>query len=525
MINRPQDYAAIKHLIPVACGWAVAAILEAACYIQLALAIIEQQSPQIVLFIAAITILTTIQASRSGFWAGARLANALYSALGATMQQAKLSWFTPSIRTLLIETVSRSIPGFMSIPAHQFQVFIHAPLIPLYITFGIGLIGGIPLVMMLASLLLISFVIQSMAQRALARADMDRNNAELATNQSTLELIDHVELLRTAAGYNRATERLEQNWQAQEIALGRTNRAAAIATLLSAIASFLPIAGMAVYLVLSGVNNTTMLLAVLMLTMRASAPLETLAVAAISINDQLAAIKHYRQATNAPTLKEPSQAQQKTPHNHTIELNNVTFPPAVQNINATIEPGERVLICGPSGSGKTSLLKLLMRFDDPTLGLITLGKVPLTSVPAAELARFFAYVPQDPLIFTGTIASNIRIGNPDADDQAVDKAARQMALDEVLDRSELGIYQEVGLQGAGLSGGERQRLALARALIKNAPILIMDEATSALDEETEKRVAKAICEQSCTLVLVSHRNQSLWQPTKIIEFHQSVASK
>lgn len=260
-----------------------------------------------------------------------------------------------------------------------------------------------------------------------------------------------------------------------------------------------------------------MLLAVLMLTMRAAAPLETLAVAGIGINDQLAAIKHYRQATHAPTLKEPSQAQQKTPNNHTIELNNVTFPPAVQNINATIEPGERVLIGGPSGSGKTSLLKLLMRFDDPTLGLITLGKVPLTSVPTAELARFFAYVPQDPLIFTGTIASNIRIGNPDADDQAVDKAARQVALDEVLDRSELGIYQEVGLQGAGLSGGERQRLALARALIKNAPILIMDEATSALDEETEKRVAKMICEQKCTLILVSHHNQTIWQPTKIID--------
>jgi ABC-type multidrug transport system fused ATPase/permease subunit len=487
--------------------------LEAACYIQLALAITQQQSPQKVLSIAAITILTTILASRSGFWAAARLANALYRALGSTMQQAKLSWFTPSVRTLLIETASRSIPGFMSIPAHQFQVFIHAPLIPLCIAFGIGLIGGLPLVLMLASLLLVSFVIQSMAQRALARADMDRNNTELAADQSTLELIDHLELLRTAAGYHGATTRLEQNWLAQETALERTNRAAAIAALLSAIASFLPIAGMALYLVLSGINNTTMLLAVLMLTMRAAAPLETLAVAAIGINDQ---IKNYRKATHAPTLKEPSQAQQKTPNNHTIELNNVTFPPAVQNINATIKPGERVLIGGLSGSGKTTLLKLLMRFDDPTLGQITLGKVPLTSIPAAELARFFAYVPQDPLIFTGTIASNIRIGNPDADDQAVDKAARQMALDEVLDRSKLGIHQEVGLQGAKLSGGERQRLALARALITNAPILIMDEATSALDEETEKRVAKMICEQKCTLILVSHHHQDIWQPTKII---------
>lgn len=321
MINRPQDYAAIKHLIPVACGWAVAAILEAACYIQLALAMTQQQSPQKLLSIAAITILTTILASRSGFWAGARLANALYSALGTTMQQAKLSWFTPSVRTLLIETVSRSIPGFMSIPAHQFQVFIHAPLIPLCITFGIGLLGGMPLVLMLASLLLVSFVIQSMAQRALARADMDRNNTELAADQSTLELIDHLELLRTAAGYSGATTRLEQNWQTQEIALERTNRAAAIATLLSAIASFLPIAGMALYLVLSGINNTTMLLAVLMLTMRAAAPLETLAVAAISINDQLAAIKHYRQATHAPTLKEPSQAKRNKRHRTIIQSN------------------------------------------------------------------------------------------------------------------------------------------------------------------------------------------------------------
>ncbi|MEP1444967.1 MAG: ABC transporter ATP-binding protein [Paraglaciecola sp.] len=516
MINRPQKNTAIQHLIPVACTWALAAILEAACYVLLALGIIHQHSPFNLIVISIVTILLTLFASRSGFWAGAKLANTLYISIGETMKHAKISWFTATNKALLKETVSRSIPGFMSIPAHQFQIFIHAPLIPLCITLGMGYIMGTNLMFVLASLLFLSFVIQSFAQRTLAHADANRNDIELSVNQATNELIEHVELLRTASGSQNSTNRLEKNWFTQENSLSKTNTSASIATLLSAVARFLPVAGIAQYLALSNIDSTAILLAVLLLSIQATAPLEALAAAAISINDQLAAVKRYQQTNNAPSLNQPTTAQIMTPANHTIGLNNVSISSSVQNISALITKGERVLISGPSGSGKTSLLNLLMRFDDPEQGQITLGNAPLTSISHDQLSTFFAYVTQDPLIFTGTIASNIRIGNPDADDVAIDKVARQVLLGEVIDRSELGINQEVGLQGAGLSGGERQRLALARALIKNAPILVLDEATSALDDETEKQVAKAFFEQNCTLVLTSHRNQEVWQPTNVI---------
>ena len=244
-----------------------------------------------------------------------------------------------------------------------------------------------------------------------------------------------------------------------------------------------------------------------------------MATAGLNINDLRASLNNYKAATNTPILPEPTTAQANVQHasdNHHISVQGVSYAPMLNNINVNISIGSRVLVTGPSGSGKSTLLELLMRFDDPTQGHITINGIKLNEMTYDELASNIAFVPQDPIVFTGTLADNIRIGKPDASDKEIEDIARKSTLSSIIDRSPDGIHQSIGQQGSALSGGERQRVALARALIKNAPILILDEATAALDEATEQEIINVIHDLSATIIFVTHRDPSIWQPTQSI---------
>jgi len=345
-------------------------------------------------------------------------------------------------------------------------------------------------------------------------SDQKRHTADLMAAQATLELVDHIELLRSAAGPERAVQRLEHRWEEQETTLIGINRAAAFASFVATLASVLPIAGMATYLLMTGVNQAALVLALLVLIGRAAAPLAELATAGLHINDLFAALRNFNQITHPPELPEPLHPQ--IPTGHHIAVQNMSYAPVLENISFDIALGSRVWVTGPSGSGKSTLLELLTRFDDPQRGKITLGGIALDQMKYQDLVANIAYVTQEPILFTGTLAENIRLGKPDATDDEVEMAARTAVLGAILDRSPEGIHQSVGKQGAVLSGGERQRVAIARALLKNAPILILDEATSALDEGTEQQIVTAIRTLSSTVIFVTHRDSAIWQPTQIL---------
>ncbi|AZV94056.1 ABC transporter [Bordetella sp. J329] len=513
-------HSARRRLIAIGIGWSAVALLEAVTYTLLALAILHHQPPGLVLACAALTLLLTVLVTRTGFFSGARMAGDLYDALGQALTRTRLSWFTPAHRALISSIAGRGIPTLMSVPAHQLQTFLLAPLSPLFLLVGIALVAGASTTLLVGGLLVVALTAQYLSQRALSRADARRHEAELAATQATLELTDHLELLRTAAGPSRALARLEQRWQAQERALARTNHAAAPATFISALASVLPLAGVVLSQGLQGFTDPAAALAILILTARAAAPLDALALAGLGINDLRATVDDYRKAITAPTLPEPGAAQAQQPQGWHFELSDVSHAPVLHGINARIPAGERILIAGPTGSGKSTLLGLLMRFDDPQSGRITLGGVPLPDMRYDDFATHIAYVPQEPVVFTGTLAENVRLGRPGASDAEVTEAARLAALDEVLTRAPEGIHQQLGHQGSALSGGERQRVALARALLKRAPVLILDEATAALDETTEARVAQAIRALDATVIIVTHRDPGVWQASRTIRLDQ-----
>jgi ATP-binding cassette, subfamily B, bacterial len=228
-------------------------------------------------------------------------------------------------------------------------------------------------------------------------------------------------------------------------------------------------------------------------------------------------------------VQEPEPGTQVPPERPSgaIVLNRVSFAypggqPVLKEITLRIEPGECVAIVGASGSGKSSLLRLLLRLYDPSGGCVLLDGIDLRHWPLAELRTHLSVVFQEPHILSATIAQTIAYGAPQASPVAIQSAARLAHADDFIQAMAQGYYESVGLQGERLSGGQRQRLALARALLRPAPVLVLDEATAALDGETENLVQQAIAalRGQRTVVVVSHRLASVRDADRMVVLEQ-----
>ena len=180
---------------------------------------------------------------------------------------------------------------------------------------------------------------------------------------------------------------------------------------------------------------------------------------------------------------------------------------AVDGLNLTINAGETLALVGPSGAGKSTVYDLLLRFYDPASGQILLDGVPLTQLDPLDLRRCFALVSQNPALFFGSIEENIRYGNPSATLAQVQEAAKIAYAHDFIEQMPNGYQTHLGDGGLGLSGGQRQRLAIARALLVDAPILLLDEATSALDAQSEHLIQQALPSlmKNRTTLVIAHR--------------------
>ncbi|CDF95634.1 MULTISPECIES: ABC transporter transmembrane domain-containing protein [unclassified Pseudomonas] len=180
---------------------------------------------------------------------------------------------------------------------------------------------------------------------------------------------------------------------------------------------------------------------------------------------------------------------------------------AVDGLDLTVNAGETLALVGPSGAGKSTVYDLLLRFYDPAQGRILIDEVPLTRLDPLDLRRHFALVSQNPALFFGTVEENIRYGNPDATAEQVREAARIAHAHDFIEKMPDGYQTHLGDGGLGLSGGQRQRLAIARALLVDAPILLLDEATSALDAQSEHLIQQALPNlmKNRTTLVIAHR--------------------
>jgi len=210
-----------------------------------------------------------------------------------------------------------------------------------------------------------------------------------------------------------------------------------------------------------------------------------------------------------------------------IRIENAVFgyrplQPVLHGISFTAEAGKTTAIVGASGSGKSTLIALLQRFYDLEDGRITIDGQDIALVTKESLRRAIAYVSQQPYLFEGTIADNIRYGRPDATEEDVRQAAKLANAHEFILAQPQGYDTPIGENGVTLSGGQRQRISIARAIVRNAPILLLDEATSALDNESEKRVQQALDRimKGRTTVVVAHRLSTIVSADRIVVFEE-----
>ncbi len=190
----------------------------------------------------------------------------------------------------------------------------------------------------------------------------------------------------------------------------------------------------------------------------------------------------------------------------------------LRNINLEVTAGETIAIVGPSGSGKTTFVNMLMRFYDPNKGAIFIDGINIREVTLKSLREQMAIVPQDTILFSGTILDNIKYGSPNASEAEVIDAARNAnAHNFIVDLPE-GYDTQAGERGVMLSGGQRQRIAIARALLRNPKILLLDEATSSLDSESEKLIQDAMktLVKDRTTFIIAHRLSTVQNASRIL---------
>lgn len=321
---------------------------------------------------------------------------------------------------------------------------------------------------------------------------------------------------------------LEQRHDALVAAERSTATASALAQAgvgLSADAAMIGILALGVPLVATGALAGPDLTLVALLVLAAFEAFAAVPAALIGLPATLASARRIFETTDRPAPVADPDRPVDPPEGWRLEIERVgvTRPgaarPALADLDLTVEAGARVALIGASGAGKTTLLELLVRFRDPTAGTIRLGGVPLAAMTLEAVRARIVLVGQDPHIFSTTVAANLRLANPEASDEALRAVLADVGLMERVEALPEGLATPVGTAGAQLSGGEARRLAVARALLGDARILLFDEPTEGLDPQTSARVIDAILARAGdrTVIVATHLPIALARMDAVVE--------
>ncbi|WP_248919905.1 ABC transporter ATP-binding protein [Pseudomonas entomophila] len=439
--------------------------------------------------------------------------------LGDHVAQLPVGWFDAHNTARLNHVTAQGMMTVAQLPAHVFTPLITGVITPFVVVVALFVLNlQVGLIALLTLPLL--FGLFALTARLGQRADEGFHADTARTSQRMVEFAQAQSVLRAFNGADGGTRLLEQAIARQQQSAKRLIQVSAMSVVFNTWTVQAAFAALLVGCVAwlgelwgAGLPASALIpvvLALLLVSRFIDPLLEVASYSEVlrSARSQLGVLRELFAVKPLP------QAQQPIAPGHAgVELDGVSFrysddqPEVLRQLSLTIAPGSMTALVGASGSGKTTLVRLIARFFDVTQGSLKVGGVDVRQMSAGQLAAQISQIFQDAYLFQGSIADNIRIGKADATDAEVLEAARAAGVLEIIERLPQGLETPVGEGGARLSGGERQRISIARALIKDAPILLVDEATAALDVENQAAIAEALARLrgTRTLIVIAHQ--------------------
>jgi len=386
-----------------------------------------------------------------------------------------------------------------------------------------GPIAAVPLAAVPA-VIAVGLILQVPLRRVVER--MQRESAQ--KHAMLVETIEGLEAVKAVGGEGR----IQRQWERLTGSAGESARRARMYAMLStsfaAVATQLATVGVVifgVYRISNGDLSVGGLVACTILTGRALVPLGAIAAMLVRLQQSRLALKSLDRLMQAPLERPPERTFLHRPRlAGAIRFDGVRFRypgqdnDCLNDVSFAVEPGERVGVVGRIGSGKTTLARLLMGLYEPQAGSVLFDGTELRQIEPADVRTNIGYVPQDGYLFYGTVRDNIAFGAPGIDDGAVQRAAQISGTGDFIKQSSAGFDLQVGERGSALSGGQRQAILMARALVRNPPILLFDEPTSSMDRLTETqligRLQQVIDDQ--TMIMFTHRNSLLKLVDRVI---------
>lgn len=480
--------------------------------------------PWLIAFGAAIALYAALRyiSDLSGFLVGTSLLRGMYHRLGDHLARLPIGWYEAGRLGEVSVLASRGVLQAMSVIAHLLAPFISASVTPLTIVavmlafnwqLGLAASAAVPIVA----------AIQLWTARSMAAGDAERAARD---DEATGRVIEYLQAQPALRAGGRSAERfqlLDDSLREVERASRRSTLSAlpgAAGLTLTVQAMFTALLSLGAYLALHGDIGVVEVLTILVLAARCADPLLSLSDIGGRLRGARSVLARLDEVLRTEPLPEPNEPVQ--PAGHALEFDSVTFRRGERTVfddaSLSVPQGRRLAVVGPSGAGKSTLLQLLARFYDVDAGAVRVGGVDVRAIDTEVLMAQFSIVFQDVYLFGGTIEENIRIGRPDADEAEVRAAATAARLDEVIERLPAGWATHVGEGGALLSGGERQRVSIARALLKDAPIVLLDEVTSALDPVNEAAVHEGIERLMAgrSVVMVAHRMRTVQRADHVV---------
>jgi ATP-binding cassette, subfamily C, bacterial CydC len=483
-------------------------------------------------YLAALAGLTVAKAAFT--WLDMWFAHNVAYGMLAWLRSSAYNALEPLAPAYILKRRSGDVVSMATADIETIELFFAHTLVPLMVMTLVptALLMGLAVVAWPLAVVLLPFLVLVASLPLLGRRRVDPVAAEVRRAQGRVNahLVDSIQGLRELIGFGRGDARAAEVTEGSgRLGAAQRRYARFVGAVGGATETFVALGAFAVLLtgaslVTVGAVNRYQLPLILVMAFAAFLPVMNVAVVARNLNQVAAAARRYFEVVDEPVLVLERTDTSPGTVPPAIAFDAVTFayhldePPVLQDLSFHVQPGETVALVGPSGAGKSTCVSLLLRFWDPNEGAIRLGGVDLRDFPLDDLRRRIAIVQQDNYLFNTSIRENVRIGKPDATDDEIEAAARAANIHAFIVGLPDGYDTVVGERGAKLSGGQRQRIALARAFLKNAPLLVLDEATSNLDSENERLIKAAVARLMTgrTTLVIAHRLSTIISADRVV---------